>query len=73
MAASDRDGRRNHAEPAIGRCRHLIGAKLRTRSLPGQQGEVAIAASRLRRIGVLNRMIRTAKPIAVRITGPPQD
>lgn len=53
-------GRRNHAETTMGRCKHLIGPKLRARSLPGQQGEVAIAVS------VLNRMIRTGKPVSVR-------
>lgn len=53
-------GRRNHAETAIARYKHLIGPKLRARSLPSQQGEVAIA------VAVLNTMIRTAKPISVR-------
>ena len=53
-------GRRNHAETSMGRYKHLIGPKLRARTLPGQQGEVAIAVS------VLNRMIRTGKPVSVR-------
>ena len=53
-------GRRNQAETAMARYKHLIGPKLRARSLPAQQGEVAIAAA------VLNRMIRTAKPVSVR-------
>ena len=53
-------GRRNQVETAIGRYKHLIGPKLRARSLPGQQGEVAIA------VAALNRMIRTAKPVSVR-------
>jgi len=43
------------------RYKHLIGPKLRARSLPTQQGEVTIA------VAVLNRMIRTAKPVSVRI------
>ena len=53
-------GRRNHVEPAIGRYKHLIGPKLRARSLPAQQGEAAIAVT------VLNRMIQTAKPVSIR-------
>ncbi len=56
-----RYGRRNQAEMAMARYKHLIGPKLRARSLPGQRGEVAIA------VAVLNIMIRTAKPISVRI------
>lgn len=43
------------------RYKHLIGPKLRTRSLPTQRGEVAVA------IAVLNKMIRTAKPFSVRV------
>lgn len=54
-------GRRNHAETAVGRYKHLIGAKLRARTRAGQRGEVAIA------VAVLNRMIRTAKPVSVRV------
>jgi len=54
-------GRRNHAERAMARYKHLIGPKLRARSLLGQQGEVPIA------VAVLNTMIRTAKPISVRV------
>ena len=57
-----RYGRRNLVETAIGRYKHLIGPKLRARTLPGQQGEVAMA------VAVLNRMIRTAKPSTVRRT-----
>jgi hypothetical protein len=46
-----------------GRCyKHLIGPKLRARTLTAQQGEAALA------IAVLNRMIRTAKPVLVRRT-----
>ena len=51
---------RNQAEAAVGRYKHLIGPKLRARSRPAQHGEVALA------IQVLNRMIRTAKPVSVR-------
>jgi len=54
-------GRRNQAETAMSRYKHLIGPKLRARSLPAQKGEVAIA------VAVLNTMIRTAKPVSVRI------
>ena len=53
-------GRRNHAETTMGRYKHLIGPKLRARTLPGQRGEVAIA------VNVLNGMIRTGKPVTVR-------
>jgi len=53
-------GRRNLVETAIGRYKHLIGPKLRGRTLPGQQGAAALA------VAVLNRMIRTAKPVSVR-------
>ena len=53
-------GRRSLVETAIGRYKHLIGPTLRARTLPGQQGEAAIA------IAALNRMIRTAKPVSVR-------
>ena len=53
-------GRRNLVETAIGRYKHLIGPKLRARTLPGQEGEAALA------VAVLNRMIRTAKPVSVR-------
>jgi DDE family transposase len=55
-------GRRSLAETAIGRYKRLIGAKLRARTLSGQQGEAAIA------VAVLNRMIRVAKPVSVRRT-----
>ena len=54
-------GRRSHAETAVGRYKGLIGPKLRARGLPAQQGETAIA------VEVLNRMIRVAKPISVRV------
>ena len=55
-------GRRSRVETAIGRYKHLIGSKLRARSLATQQGEVAIA------VEALNRMIRVAKPLSVRVT-----
>jgi len=54
-------GRRNQAETAMGRYKHLTGPKLRTRSLTAQRGEVAIA------VAALNTMIRTAKPVSVRV------
>jgi hypothetical protein len=38
-----------------------MAAPSRLRGLPAQQGEAAIAAA------VLNRMIRTAKPISLRV------
>ena len=38
-------GRRNQAKTAMARYKHLIGPKLRARSLPAQQGEVAIAVA----------------------------
>ena len=54
-------GRRSLAETGIGRYKAAIGPQLRARTLAGQQGEAAIA------VEVLNRMIRTAKPISVRV------
>ncbi len=54
-------GRRNQAETAMARYKHLIGLKLRGRSLPGQLGKAVIA------ISALNKMIRTAKLISVRV------
>jgi hypothetical protein len=54
-------GRRSLAETAVGRHKAIIGPRLRARSLPAQQGEAVIA------VAVLNRMIRTAKPISVRV------
>ena len=53
-------GRRSRVETAIGRYKHSIGPKLRARSSEGQQGEAALA------VQVLNRMIRTARPVSVR-------
>lgn len=53
-------GKRNHAETAMGRYKHLIGPKLRARIRPAQLGEVALA------VQVPNRMIRTAKPVSAR-------
>ena len=54
-------GRRNQAEMVMARYKHLIGPKLRARSLPAQKSEVASA------IAVLNTMVRTAKPVSVGI------
>src|SRR5918995_5187151 len=54
-------GRRSLVETAIGRYKALIGPRLRARTLVNQQGEVAIG------VGVLNRIIRVAKPVSVRI------
>lgn len=51
--------RRNHAKSAFSCYKHLIGPKLRARIRPGQRSEVVLA------IQVLNRMIRTAKPVSV--------
>ena len=48
-------------ETAIGRYKAVIGPRLRARSVPAQQGEIAIG------VAVLNRMIRVAKPISVRV------
>jgi len=53
-------GKRNHAETTMGHYKHLIGPKLHAPTRPGQSGEVALA------VQVLNRMIRTAKPVSVR-------
>ncbi len=52
--------KRNQAETATGRYKHLIRLKLRARNRPAQLGDVALA------VQVLNRMIRTAKPVSVR-------
>ncbi len=54
-------GRRSLAETAVGRYKAIIGPKLRARILPAQQGKAAMAAE------VLNRMIRVAKPISIRV------
>ena len=45
----------------MSRYKHLIGPKLHARTLSGQRGEVAIAAS------VLNRMTQTGKPASIRV------
>ena len=55
-------GRRNLVETAIGRYKALIGPRLRARNWRAQKAETAIA------VGVLNRMIQTAKPESVRIS-----
>jgi len=54
-------GRRNLGETTISRYKHVIVPKLRARLSSGQQGEVAIA------IQILNRRIRIARPISVRL------
>jgi hypothetical protein len=54
-------GRRSLVEAAIGRYKALIGPRLRARMLANQQGAVALG------VEVLNRMIRVAKPVSVRI------
>ncbi len=58
-------GKRNQAETAMARHKHLIGPKLRARSVTGQNGETSIA------VAVLNTMIRTTKPVSVRVALTP--
>ncbi len=53
-------GKRNRAETTTGRYKHLIWPKLRSRTRPGQRGEVALT------VQMLNRMIRAAKPASIR-------
>jgi hypothetical protein len=48
-------------ETTISRYKALIGPRLRARGLVNQQGEGALG------VEVLNRMIRVAKPVSVRI------
>jgi hypothetical protein len=55
-------GRRNAVETAIGRYKTLIGPRLRARNWRAQRAEAACA------IDVLNCMIRTAKPVSVRVS-----
>ena len=54
-------GRRSLVEIVIGRHKALIGPRLRARTMLSQQGEAAIA------VEILNRMIRTAKPVSARV------
>jgi transposase len=54
-------GRRSLVETAIGRYKAMIGPRMRARTLANQQSEVALGSE------VLNRMIRVAKPVSVRI------
>ena len=54
-------GRRSLIETAIGRYKSIIGSRLRARTFAAQQGKIAIA------VEALNRMIRIAKPISVRV------
>lgn len=58
-------GRRALIETAIGRYKRLIGRRLRARSFPAQQTEVAIACA------VLNRMMTCACPDSVRCPTQP--
>ena len=53
-------GCRSLAETGIGRYKAAIGPGLWARTLPGQQGEVALA------VEMQGRMSRTAKPVSVR-------
>jgi hypothetical protein len=55
-------GKRSLIETAIGRYKGLIGRRLRARSFPAQQTEVAIGCA------VLNRMLTCARPESVRCT-----
>ena len=54
-------GRRGLAGTAVGRSKAIVGPRLRVRGLPAQEGEAAIA------VAALNRRIRVAKPISVRV------
>jgi hypothetical protein len=54
-------GWRSLAETSVGRYKAIIGSKLRARTLLAQQGEAAMAAE------ALNRMIRVAKPVSIRV------
>ena len=53
-------GKRSLVETAIGRYKSIIGRRLRARSLPVQQSEVAIGCA------VLNRMLACARPKSAR-------
>ena len=53
-------GKRSLVETVIGRYKAITGRRLRARSLPGQQTEVAIGCA------VLNRMLACARPKSVR-------
>jgi hypothetical protein len=58
--ASNDYGKRSLVETAIGRYKSIIGKRLRARSFPVQQTEVAIGCA------VLNRMLACARPKSVR-------
>lgn len=58
--ASTGYGKRALVETAMGRYKGIIGPRLRARSFPAQQTEVAIG------VAILNRMIGTARPKSVR-------
>jgi hypothetical protein len=55
-------GRRSLAETVVGRYKGIIEPKLRARSWPAQQSEIAVAAE------VPKRMIGAAKPVPTRVT-----
>lgn len=52
---------RSRVGTGISRYKQIIGPVLRTRTLPNQKAEVAIAVT------VLNRMAQTGMPISVRV------
>jgi len=54
-------GKRSLVETGIGRYKSITGSRLRARSLPGQQTDVAIGCA------VLNRMLDCARPKSVRL------
>jgi hypothetical protein len=53
-------GQRSLVETTMGRCKSLIGPRLRARGSAAQQTEAAIA------VAVLNRMLATGRPDSVR-------
>jgi len=55
-------GKRSLAETAVFRIKKLNGGKLSARTFGAQQNEVAI------QIAALNKMIRAAKPITIRVS-----
>jgi hypothetical protein len=59
QAATDY-GRRSLAETTMGRCKTLIGPRLRARGFAAQQTEAAIG------VAVLNRMLVVGRPDSVR-------
>lgn len=59
QAAADY-GRRALIEATMGRCKALIGLRLRARGFAAQQAEAAVG------VAVLNRMLAAGRPDAVR-------